>query len=200
MAESPVSIGNREHNSTTGGKQSLINEVEESPGETRDMGNQKDTEPGGGYVQKENSDKNNSDKNESNDGPGKKLISLGCFGPFPSKMTFGMTESAISPNQGIERPNNKRTKRRRADSAGRSCSPRDRLNEERTKQTQDNHIDLNVNPQKSTSSISEVSNDSTEEINNTIKIGAEVGFQIEERDVAVLAEAIGDNGGKKTAP
>ncbi|KAI3766617.1 hypothetical protein L2E82_16682 [Cichorium intybus] len=199
MAESPVSMGNRKHNSTTGGNQSLINEVEESPGESRDTGNQKGTEPGGEHVQKENSDKNNSEKNGSNDGPGNKLISLGCFGPFPSKMIFGMTESAISPNQGIERPNNKRAKRRRADSAGRSCSPRDRLNEERTKQTQDNHIDLNVNPQKSISSTSELSNNSTEEISNTIKIGAEVGFQIEERDAVVLAEAIGDNGGKKTA-
>ncbi|KAI3699657.1 hypothetical protein L2E82_44081 [Cichorium intybus] len=78
------------------------------------------------------------------------LVSLGCFGPFPSTVHQGMTSNG--PNK--KGPNDRRSKRRRADSGGRSCAPIPNTGHPTESRIGSIPIDLNSNP-RSNSSASE---------------------------------------------
>ncbi|KAI3496581.1 hypothetical protein L1887_38946 [Cichorium endivia] len=123
-------------------------------------------------------------------GPLSKLPPMGCFGPFPSTFRFG--ESSNGPI-GIRRP-----KRRRADREGRSYSPCSSPNQAEVFSKYPNPIDLNMNPQSSNNCAScelenEVNSNSVDEVAETIAVGAEIGFQIEEGN-ELLTQIIGENG------
>ncbi|KAI3721358.1 hypothetical protein L2E82_32367 [Cichorium intybus] len=109
------------------------------------------------------------ERKENDNGPVVNLVSLGCFGPFPS---LGQS-NVVGDGLRKKRLEKRRLKRRRADSGGKCCSPISDL----------------VFP------ISEQVENLEDEFEATVRIGTELGFQITWEDVARLQESeVGGDG------
>ncbi|KAI3516229.1 hypothetical protein L1887_15140 [Cichorium endivia] len=125
----------------------------------------------------------------SNNGPEVNLVSLGCFGPFPSLVNQPIEDVGLNSL----RPKNRKQKRRRADSGGKSCSPNQNSGHKDSAQTEPIPIDLNSNPRPSLSEAPVMSNgDGTvpvlDEDEVTVAVGVELGFQIEKGDLSRIRE------------
>ncbi|KAI3525811.1 hypothetical protein L1887_04925 [Cichorium endivia] len=189
-----MNVGNQENIPSNEENHSLPKEVEEAPIDACDLNNFKNTSsPNKCGEDIDHVTINATNEMDKRSGPAVQLVSLGCFGPFPNNLVFTTQKTGRHPDQTEEWPRNRKLKRRRADSGGRSCSPRVRPIQNSVSPNQSGSIDLNCNPQKSHSSVPENNNDIEEEISNTIKIGAEIGFQIEEGN-RIIAKAIQENG------
>ncbi|KAI3764086.1 hypothetical protein L2E82_14086 [Cichorium intybus] len=142
-------------------------------------------------------------------GPIENLVPLGCFGPFPS-MAGPTNRSIESPFLGMPPANTPRNsdksriigssiKRRRVDDAVFNSIPCrslfDNVDELNTAILNDESrvrpMDLNQDP--SSTSLSEASGSSSNEILATIEIGTKLGFQIEEGN-EILHEVMGAPG------
>ncbi|KAI3511296.1 hypothetical protein L1887_18445 [Cichorium endivia] len=139
----------------------------------------------------------NPGQKETNMGSEVNLVSLGCFGPFPSTAHQGMTIDG--PNK--KGPNDRRSKRRRADSGGRSCSPIPNTGHPTETRIGPIPIDLNSNPRSNSSAsedsvIQETQEVEEDELEATVKVGVELGFQIDKDDLLIICD--GDMGGDKT--
>ncbi|KAI3518593.1 hypothetical protein L1887_07398 [Cichorium endivia] len=143
-----------------------------------------------------NSGVNGKELNDNVNGLYKNLVPLGCFGPFPSHPKIN------EPTRKLDRT--RRLKRRRADRAGRSCSPPSNPNFEDVSWNKSASIDLNVNPQSSVpseanetqavdESVDDTQSQPVDEVNETIAIGNALGFQIEQQNKLII-QSIGENG------
>ncbi|KAI3709356.1 hypothetical protein L2E82_39116 [Cichorium intybus] len=122
------------------------------------------------------------------------LVPLGCFGPFPAN--FDNMGSSRNSRKG------RKSKRRRADTEGRSCSPMVQTSHTPANNCRSDSIDLNANPATSDhgAALEPSAEDGIEvsaspvvdEIRETVAIGNEIGFQIEEGNLLLSKEVGGD--------
>ncbi|KAI3498653.1 hypothetical protein L1887_34430 [Cichorium endivia] len=124
----------------------------------------------------------------------KDLVPLGCFGPFPAN--FNNKGSSGNSRKG------RKSKRRRADSEGRSYSPMIQSLLSPVNNCRSDSIDLNANPAISDHGVAQESSVEdggevsvspvVDEIRETIAVGNEIGFQIEEGNVLISKVVEGD--------
>ncbi|KAI3691424.1 hypothetical protein L2E82_49783 [Cichorium intybus] len=134
------------------------------------------------------------ERNDKNNGPIENLVSLGCFGPFPSiaqstAMGDGLTKKRLKE---------RRLKRRRADSGGKCCSPFSNSASPTGEHVGSESIELKSNPCPNQSCVGapingDLQQDLEDEVEATVRIGSELGFPIVKEDVVRIQE--GEVGG-----
>ncbi|KAI3499764.1 hypothetical protein L1887_35573 [Cichorium endivia] len=128
------------------------------------------------------------ERSERDNGPVVNLVSLGCFGPFPSVGQLNGVGDGLK-----KRLHERKIKRRRADSGGKSCSPISGTDSPICDHVGTESIDLNSNPRPCQSGLGDLNIDDTQgnledEIEATVRVGTELGFQIFKEDVVRLQE------------